>query len=248
MKKIVGILVVLLLTVAFSSSIISAEEKTLAVDELSEKQTLYRDEINVYRNAERTFDVSKEQYLKLGTLASLEEAVSSTRNVLLARSKVLITYLELLRDELANQHGVNLTEKDDALERLDTQLLFLKEHQDAVLLANDRDQLLNVVIVFGEQRELIEDAAYRSRSLVAIGKVQTVNDKAQALFDDIKVRQSQDEVTSLVTAKRARAYDETTKHIASTEQAVLSVIDTIYKIDKVDSSGLIHKIHNGIIL
>ena len=53
MKKIVGILVVLLLTVAFSSSIISAEEKTLAVDELSEKQTLYRDEINVYRNAER---------------------------------------------------------------------------------------------------------------------------------------------------------------------------------------------------
>ena len=182
MKKIVGILVVLLLTVAFSSSIISAEEKTLALDELSEKQTLYRDEINVYRNAERTFDVSKEQYLKLGTLASLEEAVSSTRNVLLARSKVLITYLELLRDELANQHGVNLTEKDDALERLDTQLLFLKEHQDAVLLANDRDQLLNVVIVFGEQRELIEDAAYRSRSLVAIGKVQTVNDKAQALF------------------------------------------------------------------
>ena len=230
MKKILVFFTVLLGSIVLLHPNVTAQEtRLLASEELTEKQALYREQIGVYRDAERMFDVSKEQYIKLGTLASLEEAVSNTRNALLARSKVLITYLELLRDELANQHGVNLTEKDDALERLDTQLLFLKEHQDAVLLANDRDQLLLVVTTFAEQQDLVEDAVYRARTLVAIGKVQTVNDKAAALLSDIKIRQGQDEVTSLVVAKRERAYDEITKHVASTEQEVLVIIEDTYK-------------------
>lgn len=194
----------------------------------SDQQTLYRDQISAYRDAERTFEIAKEQYFQLQTLAALEQAVSGTRNVLLARSKVLITYLEILRNELQLQHGINLQEKEDVLSRLDTQLDYLKAHQDQVLLANDREAILAVVTGFDQNQVGIEDAMYRARTLVAVGKVQTVNDKAKALLDDIKSEHAKEEVTSLVTSRRDRAYAETQRHIDQTESELIALMQEDY--------------------
>ncbi|MCA9369247.1 MAG: hypothetical protein H6773_01760 [Pseudomonadales bacterium] len=193
---------------------------------------LYRDQISAYRDSERTFEVAKEQYFKLQTLASLEQAVSGTRNALLARTKVLTTYLTILRTELYAQHGINLTLKDDALERLDTQLAYLKTHEDAVLIANDRAAIATVVTDFSLKQLFIEDAVYRSRLLIEVGKVQTVNDKARTLLADIKKAHEAEKATSLVTAKRERAYTETSTHIEATEAALLELLSQKYTVEK----------------
>lgn len=208
------------------SSIVDAQNLTYAENETIQAQ--YRDEIGAYRDSERTFEVAREQYAKLGTLASLEQAVSGTRNVLLARSKVLITYLEILKNDLELQHGVNLAQKDEVLERLETQLAYLKKHQDAVLLANDRDAILAVVTDFELNAVAVEDAVYRARTLTAIGKVQTVNDKVRALLADIQKEHAKEETTSLIASRRERAYAETTKHIDDTEAALIKIIDEDY--------------------
>lgn len=209
-----------------SVSTISAQELTYAQNEAM--QALYRDEIGAYRDSDRTFQIAKEQYTKLGTLAALEQAVSGTRNVLLARSKVLITYLEILKNDLELQHGVHLVQKQEAIEKLQAQLAYLKTHQDAVLLANDRDAILAVVTDFKQNAPLVEDAAYRARTLMAIGKIQTVNDKAQKLLDDIAAEHAKEEATSLVVSRRERAYAETTKHINETEAALIKIVDQDY--------------------
>lgn len=192
------------------------------------KQQLYREQIGSYRDAERTFEISKEQYFQLQTLAALEQAVSGTRNVLLARSKVLISYLEILHTELSLQHGINLQEKEDVLGRLEAQLEYLKAHQDQVLLANDREAVLAVVTGFKQNQIAIEDAVYRARTLIAVGKVQTVNDKARALLEDIKTEHAKEEVTSLVASKRDRAYAETQRHIDQTESAIIEIMQEDY--------------------
>ena len=205
-----------------------AQSSVVSPTDAEQKMQLYRDQISVYRDAERTFDVSKGQYIKLQTLASLEEAVLGTRNVLLARSKVLIQYFELLHDELSAQHGVNLQEKEEVLSRLKNQLTYLQQHQDQVLLANDRDALAAVVLDFDEHQELLEDAVYRARTLTAIGKVQTVNDKARALLEDIKKEHAKEPVNTSISAQRDRAYAETTKHIDQTEAEILEIMDSGY--------------------
>jgi len=221
-------LITLIVFSFFMSGTSSVHAQAVSFEDNEELQNLYRDEIGAYRDSERTFEVSKEQYFKLTTLKALEQAVSGTRNVLLARSKVLITYIEILKNELELQHGVNLVQKDAALELLSTQLTYLKSHQDAVLLANDRDAIASAVANFKENQPNIEDAVYRARTLIAIGKVQTVNDKARALLEDIKKEHAKEEVTSLVASKRDRAYTETTKHIDQTEAAVIKIIDQDY--------------------
>ena len=194
-----------------------------------ESEILYREQINAYRDAERTFAVTKEQYNKLGTLASLEQAVSGTRNALLARSKVLITYLEMVRADLEAQYGISLPEKEAALGLLDTQLAYLKTHQDQLLLATDRDLLRASAVDFSTQKTFIEDATYRARILIAMGKIQTVNDKAATLLADIRTEQAKEPVSSLVQSKRERAYVEIEKHIDETKILLATFMEEGYK-------------------
>lgn len=189
-----------------------------------EKLDLYREQITAYRTSEDVFRVNKQQYFNLNTLASLEKAVTSTRDTLLARSKVLVTYLELIEERLTATQGIDLDKKEKALADIESQLTILLEHQDAILLSTDRDALLAVTTSFYSNRELLDHTIYQGLTLIAIGNIQTVNDKAEALLEDIKIEHGKEKVSALVTAKRERAYTETTKHIEDTNTDIRAVL------------------------
>jgi len=99
---------------------------------------LYRDQIEAYRNSYKNFTVAKTNYTNVDTLTSLEEAVRATRVVMENRTKVLITYLELLVATLEDTSGVELNLKEDSLKQLNSMVMALKIHQEDVVLAKDR--------------------------------------------------------------------------------------------------------------
>ncbi len=225
-KQITSVLILAIFLVA--SVTVSAQEATTSAGILpkstgAEKLELYREQIGLYRTSEDVFKVNKQQYFNLNTLSSLEKAVTSTRDTTLARSEVLITYLELISEKLTATQGIDLDKKDKALADLKSQLEVLLKHQDATLLSTDRDALRAVATDFYLNKELLDHAIYQALVLISIGNIQTVNDKAEALLEDVKLEHGKEKVSSLITAKRERAYTETTKHIDDTNLEIRDI-------------------------
>ena len=80
-------------------------EKPELDDQIADVRATYRSQLEQYRTAERKYVLAKEQYLKLNTLVSLEDAVKATREAMLARDQVLTSYLTLLRLLLIDATG-----------------------------------------------------------------------------------------------------------------------------------------------
>lgn len=64
----------------------------------------YRNQFRSYREARAAFELSRQKYIKLGTLAARDEAFSATQEFLGEGIAVLTSYLELL-DERINLHA-----------------------------------------------------------------------------------------------------------------------------------------------
>lgn len=167
----------------------------------------YRGELEEYRAAERAYLIAKDQYLKLNTLAALEDAVQKTQATMLLRDKVLRTYLRLLRLTLLSQPGVEIEAKKNAEQSLLVVLDKLETHQQMFDQVLDKPQLETIAIDYEILFAEIEDAAYQSLTLISIGELQTIHDKAISLKNDMEV-----EIATaggvLKSTERKRSFDE----------------------------------------
>ncbi len=221
MKKItIAVLLALVLIIPFATIVFAQEEvqdnsvpeqifnKKRTSERIPELKTLYRDQVEAYRQAYKDFTIAKTNYFNVQTLTALEEAVASTRTVMDSRSKVMITYLEFLVATLEDTSGVELSLKQESLKQLNSMVVALRIHREDIALVKDRAGVNNLADSFVPYAQQYEQVVYKAMALIKIGQVQAVYDRAVLTKQEIAKLQESEEVNAVVQAKRERAYHE----------------------------------------
>jgi len=92
-------------------------------------------------------------------------------------------------------------------------LRVVEQHQQKLKTAVDKPQLAELTTEFEVLVEEVEEAAYRSLSVMAIGKLQTVHDKTLVLKSDMQEKLAT-AGGALRSAERRRSFDETDRVLA----------------------------------
>lgn len=185
--------------------------------EIRQLRLQYRSELAEYRNVENLYKIAKDQYEQLGTLAALEDGVQSTQKAMVARDKVLHTYLRLLRLELLSQPGIEISQKKNAEENLLAAVESVESHQALLGTELDRPGLLDVAQKFEPLLTQVEEASFQTLSLISIGSLQTIQDKALILRDDME-----EEIATaggaLKAGARQRSFAETARLLSDIKE------------------------------
>jgi hypothetical protein len=189
--------------------------------ELEALRITYRSQLEAYRDQERQHSIAKEQYAQLKTLASLEAAVVTTRQVLITRAEVLDTYLTILRLTLQAQPGIDVSRKERLLIELDSLRQSLGQHKAQVEQVNERIALAQVAQEFTPLGASIETKSYHVQSVIALGRLQTVFDKSLSLSSRMK-EQSLSETSTIQQSRRERAFSETERTADSIRQQLIA--------------------------
>lgn len=246
LKKVLAVLLVLLITT--SPVVVSAQEATpvsetaspssspdtvISTDSIFTKprqtaeilrlRELYQDQVERYSNLERTYLINKAQFEKLNTLQSLEEAIKSTREVMLSRTDVLITYFELMRASLEDTEGVELTEKQKNIDAMVGYIEQLRVHREKTLNSKNREEIAVIVTEFRTLSLPFESTAYKSLALIRTGDIQTVFDKSEIIYRDVLKYHGENQTTPLRQQERERAYREVNNAIEKTRGDLLTV-------------------------
>lgn len=196
----------------------SIQTRPTQAAQINQLRQVYRGYLEDYRTADRAYQIANEQYLQLKTLVSLETAVTATREAMIARNRVLETYLTILRTQLQDATGVNLDNKTKVLGRLDAMIAELTTLETQIPAAQDRAAVMNMAAEFEVIAPQIEDIAYQTQTLLAAGRLQAVFDKATAL--GAEVYQATSVSGSLRQAERDRAYAEIKTNLAQTRTSI----------------------------
>lgn len=204
-----------------STKTVVYEQESLSKD-IRQLKLQYRGELEEYRGLENLYLIAKKQYYKLNTLASLEDVVQKTQAAMSSRDKVLKTYLRLLRLELLSQPGIELPEKKAAEQSLLAAVQKIEQHQQQFEETLDKPQLSQVAEEFKTLINQIEEASYQTLTLVSIGELQTIHDKAILLRSDMEL-----EIATaggaLKSTERKRSFDETDRVLNNLEPKFDSV-------------------------
>ncbi len=191
--------------------------------EIITQRQAYRDQLEMYRRQEKSFLIAQDQYKRLGTLDSIEQAVKATRQFLLSRDQVLHTYLTLLELRLMAAGGVELSLKTAALNKLEAMRTQLQAHHDATAGQLDRtkgNQLADDFKPMGAEIKLLSSQV---SGLLAVGQLQVVHDKALALRPDIAAEVTATGSGQAVSPETTRSLRETSGGL-ETEAAALTVL------------------------
>ncbi len=179
-----------------------------STDQLSILKEKYRVQLQTYQSDYQAFLVAKQQYIQLQTLTSLEEAVRATRQVLLSRTDVLITYLTTSRISFDQTTGIELVVKQKELTDLDQLLSDLITYRAHVESALNRAQIAAAVAEFMPLQQRIQTMSGNIQSLIVYGKVQSLYDKTNSVKDEIKVYMNKKETDALRLSQKQRGMEE----------------------------------------
>lgn len=184
----------------------------------------YRGQLETYRAQEKSFVIAKDQYARLQTLDSIEQAVKATRQAMLSRDQVLFTYLTLLKLRLIDADGVEISYKQQVLERIEKILTQLEAHHAKVLVEYDRPKVNVLSDEFLPIGEDITITASHALAILNLGKLQSVYDRSVLLFDEVQAEATNAD-GRLTTAEKQRYITETTRTLDKTS-TTLKLITT----------------------
>lgn len=165
-----------------------------------------------YQQLERRYHISLDQYERLQTLQSIENAVAAAQQAMLSRSQILNTYLSLLRLQLIEAEGIELTHKNRALELIEDDLADLERLTQELDRELDREELNEAADDFEPLGERILETSYYSLNLLSLGRLQSVYDQAYIIHQKIKEKDTADE-NFIQRTQRQRALNEVDKLI-----------------------------------
>lgn len=213
--------------------------------EIRQLKLQYRGELEEYRRLENSYLIAKDQYHKLGTLASLEDAVQKTQEVMVSRDKVLRTYIRLLRLSLLSQPGIELPEKTAAEQSLLAALQKIEQHQQQLKEPLDKPQISEISGDFEVLSDQVREAAYQTLTVMAIGELQTIHDKSIALKSDMEI-----EIATaggaLKSTERKRSFDETDRVLTSLKPQFDEVEKKLSKPSTSGYEGIYRAIENSL--
>lgn len=197
-------------------------QKDRLESEISNVREVYRGQLETYRAQEKTFFIAKDQYQRLQTLDSIEQAVKSTRQTMLSRDQVLFTYLTLLRLRLIDADGVEISYKQQVLERIDVILAQLETHHAKVLTEYDRQKINTLSDDFLPIGEDIKITASHALALLNLGKLQSVYDRSVLLFDEVQAEVAN--TNGRLTAAEKQRYTTETQRTLDKTSTTLKLI------------------------
>lgn len=197
---------------------------------------LYQDQVEQYRKLENEYKVAKGQFFNLNTLQSLEKAVVTTRQTLVSRDEVLITYCELLHASLEETEGVEVSQKSSALKSLEDQINSLKDHKKKSEETTDREGMLARADEFDTVVAPLEVRTHTTRALISLGELQAVYDKATLLFGEIKLFHREKTVSGIKQQERERAYREVDRALEVTGTRLAAIKDAIGAKEEITAS------------
>lgn len=206
-----------------SDSSSSQPIKKRETQRIKDLRVLYRDQVEVYRNSEKAFTIAKTNYIQVQTLAALEEAVKATQVVMTDRSRVLITYLELIDAVLTETNGIELDLKDQSHTEMFGLINAIKIHQENIAISKDRQAMAFLSDEFEPISISYQSAVYKALSLIRIGKIQEVHDKAEIIEADIVKEHKIQEVANVKVARRERAYAEIERNFESINMGLVNL-------------------------
>ncbi len=212
-----------------SGSAVAELTKVRETQRIKDLRILYRDQVEVYRNSEKAFTIAKTNYNQVLTLAALEEAVKATQVVMLDRSRVLITYLELIDAVLIETNGVELDLKDQSHTEMFGLINAIKIHQESIQISKDRQAVSFLADEFEPISFSYQSAVYKALSLIRIGKIQEVHDKSEIIEVDIKKEHESQDVSDAKVSKRKRAYTEVEESFKTINTNLTELNDTFTK-------------------
>lgn len=192
-------------------------------EKITQLRLLYRDQVLVYRNSENEYSIAKTNYEQVLTLSALEEAVAATEKVMFDRSRVMITYLELISAVLSETKGVELDLKSQSQTEMSGLINLLRGHQEKILVSKDRLAMATLSDEFAPIAVQYENAVYKALSLIRIGNIQEVRDKAKIIKDDIVLEHSSQEVSAFQLAGRERAYAEIERNFKTINDGLIDL-------------------------
>jgi tetratricopeptide (TPR) repeat protein len=212
-----------LLVVSFPSLLLAQESESQSSQVILQRQRLTEEiqdlekqllgQLNQYRQHEREYRIARDQYQSLQTLSSIEEVVSSTKKAMRSRNLVLDTYLNILRLKLLETEGVELVHQERALEIIEKHRQALGAYEQLIDQSQDREAINLIADEFLSLGEEINNNSFYVLSILSIGRLQSVYDKAVIINQKISSEESEAEEAVLEQSQRNRAINEVNKLI-----------------------------------
>ncbi len=192
---------------------------------------LYSKQVQSYQTVYRSYTLATVQYDKLLTLTALGELVNSTKETMLKRGDVLVTYIDILYLELRFVQNVDPTIKQDLLRRLEKfHEVFLNQQ---VLITNSQDyQAINErAAAFEELIIEFERLSIEAKEVINKAKIVRADELSRKFYQQINENYQATPAAGFQAVERQRAKEEIDK--AYDQLAVLwSKLDKLALDDK----------------
>ncbi len=213
------------LTPAASQQILQKERLKKQIE--STRQALLG-QVEEYQQKYKNYQIAKEQHQSLQTLTALEQAVKATNQVMQARAQVIETYLLLLKLNLLDSQGIELTQKNQALAQIETNLEALTSHQQQIQQAKTRGEVQQLATDFSPLVEAIQQTSYYTLSLLQIGKLQAVFDQARLFHQDLKTKFTKDQQADFSLLQKSE-YDRSLSEVQTLLQSIQPELSSLWQ-------------------
>lgn len=184
-------------TVVPTESVSTDSGATLKTDMIWEKERLdqeiitvkatYQSQLENYLYQDKLYRIAYDQYKQLQTLVSIEDLTQKGKTLGISRDEVLISYLNLLRLNLIATEGIELSLKEEYLNKLEATIIYITNHKNNLTTLNDRDPVIDSLSTFALDQKNLAKLAQEVLVLLSVGNLQMIYDKSTVLKSDIDV-------------------------------------------------------------
>ncbi|MBI5151398.1 MAG: hypothetical protein HZA34_02370 [Candidatus Pacebacteria bacterium] len=212
-KRYIIFLIILFYSAGFLRITQAQTEPPIAPPQLEISKQQYIQSLDVYREKEQKFLISREQYNQLQTLASLEEVVRTSKDVQLARMDTLTAYFNTLLLSIQNLKGAEITKKANQGQLLQTALVEIERQRNTILTSNDRVTLDKTSANYDDKQGAFSSIAYSSLALIKISNIQSATDQLGVLTGEVYTSIQESSPSATIFAEKQRGYDELARTI-----------------------------------
>ncbi|EKD23056.1 MAG: hypothetical protein ACD_83C00080G0004 [uncultured bacterium] len=211
----------------------SSAETRPPVTSVDQQKSDYFYQLEKYRQAKQQFVLDRAEDYSLKTLATREKLVGSYKNLLTVRSNTLTTYLLPLRHLLFDTQGIDVGDKQKALGQIDESLQRLSSHQKNIPGLTDMNNVGNEATRFeSEDVPVFLEASYRSLTLLAIGRIQSIADQVVVVSRDFTAEVVDIEVDANNKAVMERGMSEVARLQVDASEAIKQARTSFTGFDK----------------
>lgn len=191
---------------------------------------VYKEQILQYQTAYRQFSLTKADFKKLDTLASLEKAIIATREAYRSRNELLLTYIDQLLLELYHTPSFEQATTSEYVNRFLQLKIEVGRYNQLVINSQDRQALRERADGFIPIAKEIQELSHKARIQLLLGKLRSSSGLAQQITQEVKDAHASNPVSATKQAERQRAYQELTAADAAVEEAWTNSLTELGKI------------------